>query len=236
MPAQAPHGSVDAAAFGTPHPSAGVEIWYLTGHMRDEDGQEHTWTLSILRHHDAQDLAAGPGYCLCVTHHGPAGLAYGTWITPAALRVVRQALDGDQAMDPRVRTALSEALAQGPLLPDRLLQQPVTEASGALDITVGDLAALRREEDGTFRLSFREHAQFDLVLTPAKPAVRSSPPRGAFPVTRPGSPRCSCPTSRSRALWSPGTAHGSGFRGGPGSSRTGAPPTTATRRPGACRT
>lgn len=181
VPAQAPHGSVDAAAFGTPHPSAGVEIWYLTGHMRDEDGQEHTWTLSILRHHDAQDLAAGPGYCLCVTHHGPAGLAYGTWITPAALRVVRQALDGDHTMDPRVRTALSEALAQGPLLPDRLLQQPVTEASGALDITVGDLAALRREEDGTFRLSFREHAQFDLVLTPAKPAVPQFAPTGRLP-------------------------------------------------------
>ncbi|MEU1123296.1 polyprenyl synthetase family protein [Streptomyces sp. NPDC005899] len=136
----------------------------MTGHLRDEDGQEHTWTLSILRHHDAQDPATGPGYCLCVTHHSPAGLNYGTWITPTALRVVRQALEGGQAMDPRVRTALSEALAQGPLLPDRLLRQPVTEADGGLDITVGDLAALRREEDGTFRVSFREQAQFDLVL------------------------------------------------------------------------
>ncbi|MEH0658445.1 polyprenyl synthetase family protein [Streptomyces stelliscabiei] len=181
MPAQAPHGAVDAAAFGAPHPSAGVEIWYLTGHVRDEDGQEHTWTLSILRHHDADDPAAGPGYCLCVTHHGPAGLAYGTWITPTALRVVRQALDGDQAMDSRVRTALSEALTQGPLLPDRLLQQPVTEAAGNLDITVGDLAALRREEDGTFRLSFRERTEFELVLTPVKPAVPQFGPTGRTP-------------------------------------------------------
>ncbi|MFI6690001.1 lipocalin-like domain-containing protein [Streptomyces sp. NPDC050485] len=181
MPAQAPHPRVDAAAFGTPHPSAGVEIWYLTGHLRDEDGQAHTWTFSILRHHDEEDPAAGPGYCLCATHHGPAGLSYGTWITPTALRVLRQAISGDEAVDPRVRTALAEALEQGPLLPDQLLREPVTELAGTLDITVGDVAALRREEDGSFRLAFQEQARFDLVLTPVKPAVPQFAPSGRLP-------------------------------------------------------
>ncbi|MFE9366009.1 polyprenyl synthetase family protein [Streptomyces sp. NPDC006978] len=181
VPAQVPRPSVDAAAFGNPHPSAGVEIWYLTGHLRDEDGQSHTWTLSILRHYDVQDPTADPGYCLCITHHGAKGLSYGTWITPTALKVIRHAMSDDKAMDARVRTALTDALAQGPLLPDRLLREPVTESAGTLDISVGDVATLRREDNGTFRLAFREQDHFELLLTPDKPPVPQFDATGRLP-------------------------------------------------------
>lgn len=193
VPVQATPPLVDAPAFGTPHPSAGVEIWYLVGHLRDEDGQEHTCTFSVLRHHDAQDPADGPGYCLCLTHHGPRGLTYGTWVTPTALRLVRQAVGDDQAMDPRVRTALADALAQGPLLPDRLLLEPVAESAGKLDISVGDVAALRREQDGSFRLTFREQDRFDLLLTPVKPAVAQFNPQGRYPGDAAGITSCFLP-------------------------------------------
>ncbi|MFF5705174.1 polyprenyl synthetase family protein [Streptomyces sp. NPDC012794] len=157
--------------FGSARMSAGVETWHLTGHLRDEDGEAHTWSAGVLRHHDTQDPAAGPGHCVYVAHHGPAGLSYGTWITPSALKALRQAISSDQSMDPRVRAAMTEALAQGPFLPDRLLPGPVTEKSGTLDLTAGEVMALRRKGDGSFHLVFKEQAHFDLLLTPLKPVV-----------------------------------------------------------------
>ncbi|MFD5558633.1 polyprenyl synthetase family protein [Streptomyces sp. NPDC127068] len=193
VPGQGPRHLVNTSTFGSPHPSADVEIWHLVGHLRDEDGQSHTCTVSVVRHHDARNPADGPGYCLCLTHHGQQGLTYGTWVTPAALRVVRQAISDDQSMDPRVRTALADALAQGPLLPDRLLHEPVTESAGELDIAAGEVAALRREQDGSFRLAFQERACFDLLLTPVKPAVAQFNPQGCLPRDAGGLTSCFLP-------------------------------------------
>lgn len=169
--APTPHAPPGALPFGGAHPSAGAESWYLTGHLCDEDGAEHTWAVGLLRHRDAGDPDTGPGHRLYVLHHGPGGMSYGTWITPAALRALRRAIDSDELLDPRVRSTLSEALEQGPLLPDRLLREPVTEAPDGLDLRVGDVASLRREDDGSFRLAFREGTRFELLLTPVKPAA-----------------------------------------------------------------
>ncbi|MFG1665526.1 polyprenyl synthetase family protein [Streptomyces sp. Y7] len=169
--APTPHPPPGTRPFGGAYPSAGAESWYLTGHLRDEDDAEHSWAVGLLRHRDTDDPAAGPGHRLYVLHRGPDGMSYGTWITPAALRALRRTIDSDELLDPRVRKALSEALAQGPMLPDRLLPEPVTESADGLDIRVGEVASLRREDDGSFRLAFREEAGFELLLTPVKPAA-----------------------------------------------------------------
>ncbi|WP_405576890.1 polyprenyl synthetase family protein [Streptomyces sp. NBC_01092] len=164
--------------FGDADPSAGAESWYLTGHLRDEDGAAHTWAVGLLRQRDPQDPAAEPGYRLYVLHRGPGGMSYGTWITPTALRALHDTISSDEALDPRVRRALTEALAQGPLLPDRLLREPVTESSDGLDLRVGDVVSLRREDDGRFRLAFRQAAHFELLLTPVKPAATETESEG----------------------------------------------------------
>ncbi|MFC5216470.1 polyprenyl synthetase family protein [Streptomyces coerulescens] len=173
-----PHSPPGTPHFGGAHPSAGAESWYLTGHLRDEDGADHTWAVGLLRHRDTGDPADEPGYRLYVLHRGPDGNSCGTWITPAALRALRRTIDSDELLDPRVRRALSEALAQGPMLPDRLLRGPVTASPEGLDLRVGDVASLRREDDGTFRLSFREETHFELLLTPVKPAATEAEPAG----------------------------------------------------------
>ncbi|MFI8983636.1 polyprenyl synthetase family protein [Streptomyces antimycoticus] len=96
-------------------------------------------------------------------------------------RAVREALRGDTAQDPRVREALAEALAEGPLLPDRLLAEPLVESADTLDMSFGDVAALRREEDGGFRLAFQDKERFELLLTPVKGAVPQFDAQGRYP-------------------------------------------------------
>ncbi|MBI0298742.1 polyprenyl synthetase family protein [Streptomyces sp. PRKS01-29] len=177
----APHRTTCSAPFGAPHPSAGAEAWYLNGHLRDESGDAYTWMVSFLKHHDVRDHAAPPGYGLVSTCSGPAGASHRAWMSPTMHHAVHEALRGDSALDHRVREALAEALAEGPLLPDRLLSGPVVESAGTLDISFGDLAALRREEDGGYRLAFQDGERFELVLTPVKAAVPQFDARGRYP-------------------------------------------------------
>lgn len=96
-------------------------------------------------------------------------------------RAVREALRGDTAQDPRVREALAEALAEGPLLPDRLLAEPLVESADTLDMSFGDVAALLREEDSGFRLAFQDRERFELLLTPVKGAVPQFDAQGRYP-------------------------------------------------------
>ncbi|MEU0840776.1 polyprenyl synthetase family protein [Streptomyces sp. NPDC005962] len=174
------HATV-SAPFGSPHPSAGAETWYLNGHLRDEDGDTYTWMISMLRHHDIRDSAATPGYALVSMCSGPKGVSHGAWLSPTMHHAVRDALAGDTAQDHRVREALAQALAEGPLLPDRLLADPVVESAETLDISFGDLAALRRDEDGGYRLSFHNRDRFELVLTAAKSAAPQFDAQGRHP-------------------------------------------------------
>ncbi|MGW7750695.1 polyprenyl synthetase family protein [Streptomyces violaceusniger] len=177
----APQHTAGSAPIGLPHPSAGAEGWYLNGHLRDESGDEYTWMVSVLKHHDVRDRAAGPGYGVVSTCSGPAGVTHGAWLTPTMHRAVREALRGDTAQDHRVREALAEALAEGPLLPDRLLAEPVVESAETLDMSFGDVAALRRAEDGGYRLAFQDRERFELLLTPVKAAVPQFDARGRYP-------------------------------------------------------
>ncbi|MEW2404544.1 polyprenyl synthetase family protein [Streptomyces sp. NPDC046862] len=182
VPSQAtPHDVADPAAFGLPHPSAGAEAWYLNGHLRDEDGNAYTWMIGMLRHHDVHDDAAAPGHALVSVRSGPTGVSRSTWLTPPMHDTVRKALAGDTAQDHRVREALTQALADGPLLPDRLLAEPVAESYETLDISFGDLAALRLQEDGGYRLAFGDEERFELVLAPAKTAVPQIDEQGRYP-------------------------------------------------------
>ncbi|GAA3840093.1 polyprenyl synthetase family protein [Streptomyces phyllanthi] len=177
----ASHRAVGSAPFGSPHPSAGAEAWYLNGHLRDESGDQYTWMVSVLRHRDVRDVDARPGYGLVSVHSGPAGVSHSAWISPAMHRAVRDALGGDSALDHRVREAMTEALAEGPLPPDRLLAEPVVESAESLDISFGDLAALRREEDGGYRLVLQDGQRFELHLSPVKPAVPQFDAQGRYP-------------------------------------------------------
>ncbi|WSQ06346.1 polyprenyl synthetase family protein [Streptomyces sp. NBC_01231] len=182
VPSQA--GSLPAdgsATFGSPHPSAGAEAWYLNGHLRDENGDAYTWMISMLRHHDVQDQNAPAGYGLVTTCSSPAGVSTRAWISPAMHRAVREAIAGDTAQDHRIRDALAQALAEGPLLPDRLLTEPVAESAENLNISFGDLAALHRDEDGAYSLAFKDKERFELVLTPLKGAVPQFDARGRYP-------------------------------------------------------
>ncbi|MFF8610902.1 polyprenyl synthetase family protein [Streptomyces sp. NPDC015346] len=181
IPSQAPLSAVGTAPFGAPHPSAGSEVWNLNGHLRDEDGAEYTWMIGFQRHLDTLDPAARPGYGLVYTRSGPAGLSHRAWVSPAMLDMIRKGMDRDRAMDPRVRTALADALAEGPLLPDRLLSETVAESTETLDLALGDLATLRLEDDGGYRLVLRDGEGFDLLLTPAKPVAPQFDPQGRFP-------------------------------------------------------
>lgn len=177
----APRHTADSAPFGAPHPSAGAEGWYLNGQLRDESGDAYAWMISFLKHHDVRDPAARPGYGLVSTCSGPAGVSHGAWLSPTMHRAVREALGGDTALDHRVREALADALAEGPLLPDRPLTGPVAESAETLDISFGDLAALRRAEDGGFRLAFQGEERFELLLTPVKAAVPQFDAQGRYP-------------------------------------------------------
>ncbi|MER5218350.1 polyprenyl synthetase family protein [Streptomyces sp. NPDC002838] len=161
------------APFGTPHTTVGMEWWYLHGHVRTDDGHEHHWAFLLRRHEDVHTPTADAGYSCIYTHSGPAGAAYDSWITSDCHRTVRQVISGDAAIDPRVRNALGEALAEGPLLPDRLLDGPVKARDTELDIVVGDVAKLRREEDGSYIFTVRspEQPHLDLTLVPDKPST-----------------------------------------------------------------
>ncbi|MEV6024736.1 polyprenyl synthetase family protein [Streptomyces sp. NPDC052036] len=196
VPSQAaPHQAVDSSPFGSPHPSAGAEGWYLNGRLRDEWGDEHTWMICVLKHHDLRDRAACPGYGLVVTHSGPAGVSHRAWVSPTLHHTVLEGLRSDTALDRRVREALAEDLAEGPLLPDRLLSEPVVESAETLDISFGDLAALRREEDGGYRLAFQDKDRFELRLTPAKAAVPQSDVQGRSPGRLPADADANAATS-----------------------------------------
>ncbi|MCQ8187041.1 polyprenyl synthetase family protein [Streptomyces rugosispiralis] len=177
----APRHTTAPAPFGAPHPSAGAEAWYLNGHLRDESGDAYTWMVSFLKHHDVRDRAARPGYGLVSTCSGPAGVSHRAWMSPTMHRAVHDALRGDTALDHRVREALTESLAEGPLLPDRMLAEPVVESAATLDISFGEPAALRREEDGGYRLAFQDEERFELVLTPLKAAVPQFDAEGRYP-------------------------------------------------------
>ncbi|PWJ02259.1 hypothetical protein DKG34_39465 [Streptomyces sp. NWU49] len=182
IPSQA--GALEASGsplFGSPHPSAGAEAWYLNGHVRDENGDTYTWMISMLRRHDVQDHDAPAGYGLVITCSSQAGVSASAWVSPAMHRAVREAIAGDTAQDPRIRDALAQALDEGPLLPDRLLTQPVAESAQHLDVSFGDLAALRRDEDGAYRLAFRDKGRFELLLTPLKEAVPQFNAQGSSP-------------------------------------------------------
>ncbi|MGV9850229.1 polyprenyl synthetase family protein [Streptomyces sp. NPDC003442] len=177
----APQHTTGSAPFGAPHPSVGAEAWYLNGHLRDESGDTYTWMVSFLKHHDVRDRAARPGYGLVSTCSGPAGVSHRAWMSPTMHRAVHDTLLGDTALDQRVREALTEALAEGPLLPDRMLAEPVMDSAETLDISFGEPAALRREEDGGYRLAFQDEERFELVLTPVKPAVPQFDAQGCYP-------------------------------------------------------
>ncbi|MEU8873769.1 polyprenyl synthetase family protein [Streptomyces javensis] len=176
-----PQHTTASAPFGAPHPSVGAEAWYLNGHLRDESGETYAWMVSFLRHHDVRDRAARPGYGLVSTCSGPAGVSHRAWMSPTMHRAVHDALHGDTALDHRVREALTEALAEGPLLPDRMLAEPVVESAETLDISFGEPAALRREEGGGYRLAFQDEERFELVLTPGKAAVPQFDAHGRYP-------------------------------------------------------
>ncbi|UFR00213.1 polyprenyl synthetase family protein [Streptomyces sp. Go40/10] len=174
---------LDAVPFGRPHPSAGLEWWYLTGHLAAPDGERHHWAVAIFRHADPHGRADEPGYCCYFVHSHHQRMASGTWITPRGLKGLREALRRDEATDPRVREALAEALREGPLLPDRLLEGTVTDCPTRLDIALGTLASLQEEGNGTYRLRFHADGQpeLDLTLTAEKPGVPQLNEQGRLP-------------------------------------------------------
>ncbi|WP_442810462.1 polyprenyl synthetase family protein [Streptomyces sp. Wh19] len=176
------HERMPAAPFGTPHPREGLEWWYLNGRLRDGDGHEHQWMATITRHEDVCDRTAEPGYICYFMHADAAGVSKSSWVTPGAHRSMREAVSGDRAMDQRVRVALMDVLADGPLLPDRPIEQPVSSSATSLDISLGDLAHLRRQKDGTYRLGLPgRQSHFDLTLVPRKPAVPQLNDAGYWP-------------------------------------------------------
>ncbi|MGI5121928.1 polyprenyl synthetase family protein [Marinactinospora thermotolerans] len=110
--------------------------------------------------------------CLFLRHHGPAtdtgvpqsahALVWAradaatrtrvgeSWMDPAAVELIRRTVAGDRHMDPRVRDAFGEALAQGrPLGPDRPLPGPVRAGATGLDLDFGGVGVLREEDDGS---------------------------------------------------------------------------------------
>lgn len=175
-----PRGESAAEHFGTPHPQAGSEAWCLNGRLRAENGTEHVWVLCVFRHENPHDPDM-PGYGLLFTHTGPEGVSSGTWITPALLRALSTSFCGDEAMDPRVRTALADVLAEGVPLPDRPLEGEVTAGTESLDLVLGDRAVLRRENDGSFTLTVRSEVELELRLIPERPTVPQYDACGHFP-------------------------------------------------------
>jgi geranylgeranyl pyrophosphate synthase/predicted secreted hydrolase len=169
-----------AAPHGTPHPSAGLEWWYLNGHLRADDGREHHWRVLIVRHEALHHRDTEPGYGCAVVCTGDAGTVSGTWVTPGWHQMLRDMFDGDRAVDPRVRQAMQEVLAEGVPLPDRLLDSPVRSCDTALDISLTGLVALRADEDGSYSLSFRGegHPHLELLLLPRKPSSPQCNERG----------------------------------------------------------
>ncbi|MFG3409509.1 lipocalin family protein [Streptomyces sp. NPDC048142] len=100
-----------------------------------------------------------------------AGHTQRSCLTPSLLASIRATVSGDEAMDARVRTAPADVLAEGPPLPDELLRGQVRDLPEKLDLVLGDHAALREEDDGSYTLGLRGEVTLEVNLLPQKEVV-----------------------------------------------------------------
>jgi geranylgeranyl pyrophosphate synthase/predicted secreted hydrolase len=184
-PLPAPRADAATAPFGTPHPEADMEAWCLSGDLHSESGGAYRWAAALFREGHGCGSGTGPGYGLLFTCSGPEGSVCGSWLSPDLVETIRASVRGDEAMDPRVRSALTDVLAEGVPLPDRLLKGEVADCAERLDLVLGEQAALRAEDDGSFLFTVRGEVELELRLTPQKPAVPQFDLHGHYPGPRP---------------------------------------------------
>ncbi|MFG2287612.1 polyprenyl synthetase family protein [Streptomyces sp. NPDC048595] len=155
-----------------------LERWALHGRLSGEAGESTTFAVMFLRGVDAADGGPPvPWHALLWTRSGLGGRepAVRTWMDGRAVAMLRSAVEADEAMDSRVRTALAEALADGtPVPPDRLLPGPVAVAGkGPVALEYGGVATLRETADGAYRFTVLEEdgRGLDLVVAPTRAAL-----------------------------------------------------------------
>jgi geranylgeranyl pyrophosphate synthase/predicted secreted hydrolase len=156
-----------------PHPGCGAEWWHFHCHLTTPRGDEHGVVVMFARDQltkaDGSQLA---GHWLLWSRSdcGRRSHTSGVWLDRDAVDAMRQVIADDLVMDPRVRTALLEALVDGlPISPDRSLPGVARLSTDRLDLEYGEAGTLRKLDDGSYQITVRaEHEQYDLTLTPGK--------------------------------------------------------------------
>lgn len=152
-------------------------VFYLIRHQERRDdgtrlaGHAVAWFRSDLEPDPEGDLEADPGADLEADRTG--SQVGETWLDAGCVEAVRRFVGADPAVDPRVRRAVAEALAQHrPPLPDRQIRRPVRIGTGGLDLDFGGVGRLRKDERGHYLVEATGHGSgFTLCLTPAKAAI-----------------------------------------------------------------
>lgn len=170
---------LDLARDDLPHPDCGIEWWYFHCHLTTASGAEHGIVVMFTRDRLTQaDGSQLVGHWLMWARSDCGGSSHtsGVWLDSGAVDARRQVIADDLGLDPRVRAAFLEALAEGlPIPPDRSLPGAARMSTDRLDLEYGDAGALRKLDDGSYRISVRaEHEQYELTLTPRKSPIHQT--------------------------------------------------------------
>ncbi|PRY02343.1 polyprenyl synthetase family protein [Allonocardiopsis opalescens] len=172
----APHSSApDPGAGDLPGPDRAAEHWWFTARL-DGDGDDRTGLAFCFSRHRGPGAGGAPvaAHAVRWSCADPrTGRMNGeSWLDSGCVELARAAAECDQAVDPRVRTALVEALSRGrPPLPDRALPRPARVAEDRLDLDYGGVAALRKDGESYLATAEGAGGGFALRLRPAKPAL-----------------------------------------------------------------
>ncbi|MFI6689663.1 polyprenyl synthetase family protein [Streptomyces sp. NPDC050485] len=160
--------------------------WYLHAHLRTASGATYALAIAFLLHEDTQgntDGPAEPEHCLtyALTDLATGARRVRSWMDRPYWHGIRREIDGDLALDPRVRAALLDLPADRPVRPDRLMDEAISADMDGPRFGFGDVATLRQDGEGAFHLLLRDGVHARLCLRPGKPAITQQ--------HRPGRPR-----------------------------------------------
>lgn len=174
-----PGAAVDLERDDLPHPDCGFEWWHFHCHLTTSSGAEHGFIVMFTRSHLTRAHGARlPGHLLRWARSDCDNTSYtsGSWLDSGALAGHRAVIADDVVMDPHVRTALIEALAEGvPFSPDRLLPAEARTATDRLDLNYGEVGTLRKAADGSYQITvLADDERYELTFVPGKPPIRQS--------------------------------------------------------------
>ncbi|MFJ9597919.1 polyprenyl synthetase family protein [Streptomyces virginiae] len=175
-------GSPDPTLADLPRDDGALERWSVHGRFCGADGGESAFTVMFLRGatpSEGGEPATWHALMWSVTRPGRPSPVAGSYLDAPAVAMLQAATVQDRTMDPRMRAALADALADGrPVPPDRLFPAPVEVSADRLSLDYGGIASLRGPAGGTYELMLQEAdgRRLELTVEPTRPPLRHSDP------------------------------------------------------------